>query len=172
MGWIDSSSAQLLHPTPWLHAIASLHPARLVCHSGLAPQRLTGAALGRQGASRTPAAVLAPAPAAGLAGARGGLGGGGVAGLNTALTQQGLANRTAGAGGVAGLSAGGLGGYGANLAALQVGREGWQRGVEGAGRWLRTCFARQAIWQGGRHATAESLVAAILTVNVTTCRVP
>lgn len=58
--------------------------------------------------------------AAGLAGARAGLGGGGVAGLNPALQQQGLANRAAGAGGMAGLSAGGLGGYGANLAALQV----------------------------------------------------
>jgi hypothetical protein len=60
---------------------------------------------------------------AGLAGAaRAGLGGGGVAGLNPALTQQGLANRNATAGGVQGLSAagGGMGGYSANLAALQV----------------------------------------------------
>ena len=61
-------------------------------------------------------------PHAGLAGAaRAGLGGGGVAGLNPALTQQGLANRNATAGGVQGLSAGGgMGGYSANLAALQV----------------------------------------------------
>lgn len=78
------------------------------------------------------AAVLAVFPAAGLAGARAGLGGGGVAGLNTALTQQGLANRAAGASSVVGLSAGGLGGYGANLAALQVGGKtaGWPSAVE------------------------------------------
>ena len=72
-------------------------------------------------------------PTAGLAGARAGLGGGGVAGLNPALTQQGLANRTAGAGGVGGLGAGGLGGYGANLAALQGRAGGAQAGMPGLG---------------------------------------
>lgn len=71
-----------------------------------------------------PQPLLAPPPPpAGLAGVgRSGLGGGGVAGLNPALTQQGLANRNATVGGV-GLPAGALGGYSANLAALQ-GRPG------------------------------------------------
>lgn len=57
-----------------------------------------------------------------------------MAGLNPALQQQGLANRAAGAGGMPGLSTGSLGGYGANLAALQV------RGGE------QLCWSSLAAW--------------------------
>ena len=89
--------------------------------------------------------MLAPAPAAGLAGARGGLGGGGVAGLNTALTQQGLANRTAGAtmygATTAERATGGLG-DGRSRVAQTLGSAGWRlRGWVGGG-CTSSCSAR------------------------------
>ncbi|EFN56312.1 expressed protein [Chlorella variabilis] len=95
---------------------------RLGAGGGLAPN-LQQLGLGQAPGGRVGLPGQQFAGVNGLAGVgRSGLGGGGVAGLNPALTQQGLANRNATVGGV-GLPAGALGGYSANLAALQ-GRPG------------------------------------------------